>query len=128
MNLIWSLFIPQPFFSLFAPSYYRRHLLKGQTLTVQTVQELGERRQCRLISTDSVYRRLKKKRLARKPDDNTEHRVYHSTRTKLFLCEKKSKQNKKRSILWSDSRTECRTSRVVVGWVDRPTCYILGHA
>ena len=43
MILIWSLFFPQPF-SLFASSYHRRHFLEGQT--VQTVQKLGERRQC----------------------------------------------------------------------------------
>ena len=55
MNLIWSLFIPQPF-SLFASSYYRRRLLKGQTL-----QKLGEciRRQWFPLNLLTKQKRIK---------------------------------------------------------------------
>ena len=44
---------------------------------------------------------------------------------------KKQAKTVKLSFLWSDFRSECAhdcTKRVVVGCVDRPTCYVLGHS
>ena len=85
MILIWSLFIPQPFFSLFASSYHRRHFLEGETL--QTVQKLGERRQWFPLNRFCIQKLIKNK-LARKPDD-TKHRVV----TKNSRCTIEPKQS-----------------------------------
>ena len=99
-------------------SYHRRHFFKGQT-----VQKLGERRQWFPLNRFCVQK-LIKNRLVRKPDD-TEHRVVKKSRCTIepeqsCSCVKKSKQRR-----WSGH--DC-TSRVVVWWVDYPTCQVLAHS
>ena len=70
---------------------------------MQTVQELGERRQWFPFNRLCIQK-LKKDRLARKPDDNkhrvvnNKFKVYHSTRTKLFLCEKEKASKDKKTF------------------------------
>ena len=67
MILIWSLFIPQPFYP-FRVFISPPSLFKGQT-----VQKLDERRQWFPLNRFCVQKLIKNK-LARKPDD-TKHRV-----------------------------------------------------
>ena len=109
MNFIWSLFIPQSF-PLFASSYYRRHLLKRQT--VQTVQKLGERRQWFPLNRPCMQKLIK---------DNgwQESLMIISTgwKTEGVLL------NLNKAVPVNDC-----TSRVFVGWFDRPSCWVLGHS
>ena len=87
------------------------------------MQKLGERRQWFPLNRFCVQK-LIKNRLVRKPDD-TKHRVVKKSRCTIepeqsCSCVKKSKQRR-----WSGH--DC-TSRVVVGWVDYPTCQVLAHS
>ena len=128
MNLTWSLFIPQLFFP------FRFFILPpspSQRTNRANRAKLGERRQWFPLNRLCIQKLIKDK-LARKPDDNKHRVVKKNSRCTIepeqsCFCVKKKKQAKtvKLSILWSDFRTECAhhcTSRVVVGWVDCPTC------
>ena len=97
----WSLFIPQrqPF-SLFASSYYRRHLLKGQT-----VQKLGERfplnRLCHMIQKKKISWQVNLMIICTEWSKSFPLNLNKA----VHVWKKKQAKTIKLSILWSDFRT-----------------------
>ena len=118
MILIWSLFILQPFypFSLL----HITAVTFSKDKPCKSLVSVGNG----FLSTDSVYRSLLKMSWQENLMIPSTGWLKNSRCTiepeQSCSCVKKSKQRR-----WSGH--DC-TSRVVVGWVDYPTCVVLGHS